>query len=58
MGIKKGTILTDNPKGNTLKFRLDDETMDQLRIIAEKNNVSKSEVIREGIRIQYRNLNK
>ncbi len=52
MGISKGTKLTKNPKNKTFKVRLDDTTYDKLEAISERDNVSKSEVIRKGIEIQ------
>lgn len=53
MGIPKGTKLTDVPKNHTLKFRYDDETEKKLNYLSEKKNISKAEVIRKGIEIQY-----
>lgn len=53
MGIPKGTKLTENPKSHTLKFRYDDETAEKLEYVAEKCNMTKSEVVRKGIEIQY-----
>lgn len=53
MGIPKGTKLTDAPKNHTLKFRYDDETKKKLNYLSEKKNISKAEVIRKGIEIQY-----
>lgn len=53
MGIPKGTKLTDAPKKHTLKFRYDDETEKKLNYLSEKKNISKAEVIRKGIEIQY-----
>ncbi len=55
MGIHKGTKLTEAPKNNTLKFRYDDETAEQLEYLSKKNDVSKSEIVRKGIEIQYNN---
>ena len=45
MGIHKGTKLTESPKNNTLKFRYDDETAEQLEYLSKKNDVSKSEIV-------------
>ena len=53
MGIKKGTKLTDSPKAYTLKVRMDNETNRKLNELAEKENITKAEVIRRGIDIQY-----
>ena len=54
MGISKGTKLTDNPKTKTFKVRLDDEIFEKLETISRKDNVSKSEVVRKGIEIQFK----
>lgn len=58
MGIHKGTKLTEKPKTHTLNFRYDDETSEKLEYVAEKCNISKSEVVRRGINIQYNELKK
>ena len=56
MGISKGTKLTDNPKNKTFKIRLDEKTSEKLDILSNESQVSKSEVIRNGIELQYENL--
>lgn len=56
MGIKKGTVLVENPKNKMIKVRIDDETEKRLNYISEKENKSKSEIIRNGIRIQYERI--
>lgn len=53
MGIQKGTKLTDNPKNRTIKIRLDESTEEKLQYLAEKQQVSKSDIIRKGIIAQY-----
>lgn len=53
MGIHKGTKLTDNPKNHTLKFRYDDKTSEQLEYLVKKTGVTRSEVVRKGIEVQY-----
>lgn len=53
MGIPKGTKLTDNPKNYTMKFRYDDETAKKLNYVAQRDNLTKAEVVRKGIDIQY-----
>lgn len=53
MGIHKGTKLTETPKKHTLNFRYDDETAEKLEYVAKKCNITKSEVVRSGIEIQY-----
>lgn len=56
MGIHKGTKLKDNPKKDFFKLRLDEQTMDKLNKLSEIKNVSKSEIIRNGVEIQYKNV--
>lgn len=53
MGIAKGTKLTETPKNNTLKFRYDDDLAKKLDYLSKENNISKAEVIRKGVEIQY-----
>lgn len=54
MGISKGTKLTDNPKSETIKVRLDERTVDRLNTVADFKKITKSEVIRQGIDIQFK----
>lgn len=58
MGIKKGTILTDNPKNKMIRVRIDEETEMKLNRISEIEKKSKSEIIRNGINIQYERTKK
>lgn len=58
MAIKKGTKLTDNPKDYMLRARMDAETVEKLDTVCKIQNKSRSEVVREGIEIQYRAVNK
>ena len=53
MGIRKGTKLTDTPKSILYQIRVDEETDDKVKIVCEKENISKSELIRRGIDIIY-----
>lgn len=53
MGIHKGTKLTENPKKHTLNFRYDDETEKKLNYLSKKEKLTKAEIIRKGIDIQY-----
>lgn len=48
---------THIPKNHTLKFRYDDEIEEKLRYLSEKHFVSKSEIVRKGIEIQYNEEN-
>lgn len=56
MGIKKGTKLTDTPKSILYQIRVDEETDGKVKEICKKEGISKSELIRQGIEIKYRNL--
>lgn len=55
MGIHKGTKLTETPKNHALKFRYDDEISEKLEYLAGKEGVTKAEIVRKGIEIQYNN---
>lgn len=54
MSPKMGQKLTDNPKDITIRARVDKETVEKLDYLVEKYNSSISEVIRQGIEIQYK----
>ncbi len=56
--LKKGSKLTDNPKDTMLRVRLDKETVEQLEAVSERLTISKSEVVRNGIKIQYEQTKK
>lgn len=56
MGIKKGTKLTSTPKDILYQIRVDEETDRKVKNICEKEGISKSELIRQGIDLKYRNL--
>lgn len=56
MGIKKGTKLMDKPKDILYQIRVDKETDDKVKVICEKEGISKSEVIRQGINLIYKSL--
>lgn len=52
----KGQKIKEDPINKLVHFRINDETNKQLEFVSQKNNVSKSEVIRKGIEIQYKEL--
>ena len=54
MSPKMGQKLTDNPKDITIRARVGKETVEKLDYLVEKYNSSRSEVIRQGIEIQYK----
>lgn len=56
MGIKKGTKLTDTPKDILYQIRVDVETDRKAKMVCEKEGISKSEIVRQGIELKYRNL--
>lgn len=56
MSPMKGQKIKDDPINKLVHFRTNDETNKQLEFVSQKNNVSKSEVIRKGIEIQYKEL--
>ena len=56
--LKKGTKLTDNPKDYMLRVRMDKQTLKQLDDCCEHKSLSRSEVVRDGIREQYKKLKK
>ena len=49
MGIKKGTKLTDHPKNQILRIRMDEDTANKLKAVCEKKQKSMSYVVRDGI---------
>lgn len=53
MGIHKGAKLTDTPKEQTIRARIDAETAKKLEYLTKSKNATKSDIIREGIEIQY-----
>ena len=54
----KGQKIKDDPINKLIHFRANKETQEQLDYVSEKRNESKSEVIRKGIEIQYKELKK
>lgn len=53
MGIKKGTKLTETPKSILYQIRVCEETDGKVKSICEKEGISKSELIRQGIDLKY-----
>ena len=58
MGIHKGTKLTDNPKDFMLRVRLDQETLKQLDECCKAQQLSRSEIVRNGIKEQHGRIKK
>lgn len=49
---------TESPKDYTLRVRLDKETAAKLEVCCRHRGLTKSEVVRDGIAIQYERLKK
>lgn len=47
---------TDDPKNKRIKFRISEKDNDKLEYISKKLKLNKSEVLRQGIEIQYNSL--
>ena len=58
LGIKKGAKLTDNPKDYMLRVRIGKEMLEQLDSICKEQKLSRSEVIRNWIKMQYQSIKK
>lgn len=58
MSPKTGQKLTNNPKDTVIRARADKETIEKLDCLVNKKNLSRSEIIRIGIEIQYEALSK
>lgn len=56
--IKKGTKLTQTPKDYMLRVRMDQETLQQLQECCEAEGLSRSEVVRRGIKEQHSRIKK
>ena len=53
--MEKGTKLTDNPKDYMLRVRVDKNTLHKLDEVCKKEKTNRSNIIRNGIEIQYQN---
>lgn len=56
--LKKGTKLTDSPKDYMLRVRLDQETVEELDDCCKTFGLSRSEVVRKGIKEQFSQIKK
>lgn len=54
----KGQKVKDDPIEKVTHFRANNATLEKLKYVADKTQKSKSEVIRNGIDIQYKELKK
>ena len=53
--IKKGTKLTDDPKDYMLRVRLNNSILTKLNELCEKEDKSRSQIVRELIVEKYQN---
>lgn len=58
MVAPKGRPASENPKDYMLRVRMDKETLDQLDECCKAENLSRSEIVRKGIKEQYGKLKK
>lgn len=58
MSPAKGQKIKDDPIEKITHFRANKETLEKLSYVSKKTGKSKSEVIRNGIDIQYQELQK
>lgn len=58
MVAKAGRPASDNPKDYMLRVRLDRETLERLDECCEATGKSRSEVVREGIKEQHKQIKK
>lgn len=53
MAVKAGTKLTETPKEVNYHIRVDAETDRKAKEVCQKENISKSEVVRQGIELKH-----
>lgn len=58
MVAKVGRPVSENPKDYMLRVRMDEETLNQLDQCCKAENLSRSEVVRKGIKEQYAKIKK
>lgn len=59
MSPRTGRPKSDHNKDTMLRVRIDEETVNKLEIVAREMNITKSEVVRNGIESEYQKaLNK
>ena len=58
MSPRTGRPKSQNPKSTQLAVRLDDETLNKLDFVAQKNAETRVETLRRGINRLYSELNK
>lgn len=58
MSPKLGSHYRENPKDKLIQVRTDSETLEKLDYVSKNTGLSKSEVVRKGIEIQYEETKK
>lgn len=53
MSPRTGRPKSDNSKDTMLRVRIDEETVNKLEITSKELNITKSEVVRNGIESEY-----
>lgn len=53
MSPKMGQKLTDNPKSKRIQVRMDEEIVEKLDYLVERNHSDRSKIIREEIENRY-----
>ena len=53
MSPRTGRPKSDNSKDTMFRVRLDDETVQKLEFASEQLNITKSDVVRNGIESEY-----
>lgn len=56
MSVKMGRPLSDNPKARQITIRLDNEGIRLLEKCCELTNLSKSEILRQGLDLYFQQL--
>ena len=56
MSPVKGQKIKDDPINKLIHLRVNNETIEKLEYVSEKTGKNKSEVIRDGIYLQYETI--
>lgn len=58
MSPRTGRPKSDNSKDTMLRVRIDDELTNMLDVTSKRLNITKSDVVRNGIKNEYKKANK
>ena len=56
MSPRTGRPKSDNSKGTMLRVRIDKETERKLEVVSNELQITKSDVVRNGIEAEYKNI--